>query len=104
MGSSCGCCYKSQRVCSSAPLSRLRSAPSSFTPPSLPSPLLLPSGWPCVLGCPPVPPYNEPATRGAQRVPVGAGGVCVVVRLSLPVLRIALRWPRGSGDDPPGCA
>ena len=42
--------------------------------------------------------------RGAPRVPAGAGGVCVVVRLSPTALRIGLRWLRGSGDDPAGCA
>ena len=47
MGSSCGCCYKSQRVCSSAPHSRLRSAPSSFNPP------------------PSLPPFSSPAARRA---------------------------------------
>ena len=42
--------------------------------------------------------------RGASRVSAGAGGVCVVVLLSPPVLRIGLRWPTGSGDDPAECA
>ena len=34
----------------------------------------------------------------------GAVGVCVVVRLSPLVLRIGLRRPRGSDNDPAGCA
>ena len=32
-----------------------------------------------------------------------AGGVCVVVRLSPPVLRSGLRWVRGCDNDPVGC-
>ena len=80
-------------------------APSSFTPPSLPPfPLSLPRGWLCVLGCPSVPPDYGPHRRGVPRVPAGAGGACVVVQLSLPVLCIGLRWLRGSGDDPVVCA
>ena len=40
---------------------------------------------------------------GSLRVPAEAGGACVVVRPSPPVLRSGLRWLGGSGDDPAGC-
>ena len=48
-------------------------------------------------------PDHGPPRRGALRVPAEPGDVCVVVRLSPPVLRSGLRWLRGSGDDPVGC-
>ena len=89
-------------VRSSAPLPHLRPSPSSFIPP--PSPPPLPRGWPCVLRCPPVPPDNGPPRRRAPRVPAGADGVCVIVRLSPPVLRMGPRRLRESGDNPAGFA
>ena len=69
-----------------------------------PPPLPLHGGWPCVHGCPSVPPDDRPPRRGEPRVPAGACDVCVVVRLSPAVLHTGLRWLRGSGDDPAGCA
>ena len=60
----------------------LRPAPSSFIPPPPPP---IPRGWPCILGCPSVPPDHGPLRRGAPRVPAGASGVCVVLRLCFAV-------------------
>ena len=47
--------------------------------------------------------YHGPPRRGAPLVPAGAGGMCVVLRLSPPVIRIGLHRPRGSGGVPAGC-
>ena len=54
-----------------------------------------------------MPMHASLSLEAAQHNPAaGAGGVCVVVRLSPPVLCIRLHRPRGSGDDPgpAGCA
>ena len=75
----------------------------AFALPPSPSPLSLPRGWPCALGCSSATPDNGPPRRGGLHIPAEAGGVCVVVRLSPPVLRSGLRWLIGYGDDPVGC-
>ena len=80
---------------------QLSSARAEATPPS---PRPHPRGWPSVLGCPSLLPDNGPPRREVLHAPAGVSGVCIVVWLSPPVLCIGLRWPKGSGDEPDGCA
>ena len=79
----------------------VRSAVASPLPP--PSLLPLLRGWPGALSCPLATLDIGPPRRGALRVPAEADCVCVVVRVSPPVLRRGLRWLRGFGVDPVGC-